>query len=85
MQTIVFCADDNDRVPIVRCTKIEVPLSQVIALDSIEQRIIQLRIYAGFSHRQISISTGLSERSVKRVLDDVIAKIKMPRVRPREV
>jgi len=59
--------------------QLEALVCKVIPLDAIEQKIIHLRISAALSYRQISTSTGLSERSVKRVLENVIAKIREPR------
>ena len=64
---------------------LEALVCKVIPLDGIEQKIIHLRISAALSYRQISTSTGLSERSVKRVLENVIAKIKEPRARVEEI
>lgn len=64
---------------------LETLVCKVIPLDAIEQKIIHLRISAALSYGQISISTGLSERSVKRVLENVIAKIKEPRARVEEI
>lgn len=64
---------------------VEALVCKVIPLDAIEQKIIHLRICNALSHRQISVSTGLSERSVRKVLENVIAKIKEPRARVEEI
>ena len=66
-------------------TQLEALVCKVIPLDAIEQKIIHLRISAALSHKQISLSTGLSERSVKRVLENVISKIREPRVLVEEI
>ncbi len=50
-------------------------VGQVICLKSIERKIICLRIYEALPHSQIAKATGLSERSVKRILENVVTKI----------
>lgn len=76
----------KERAPLkVAPSQLEALVCKVIPLDAIEQKIIHLRISAALSYRQISISTGLSERSVKRVLESVIAKIREPRARVEEI
>ena len=76
----------KDTVPLkVAPTQLEALVCKVIPLDAIEQKIIHLRISEALSHKQISVSTGLSERSVKRVLENVIAKIREPRALVEEI
>jgi len=72
-------------VPKMSPEQIEALVCKIVPLTAIEQKIIHLRICDALSHKQISIFTGLSERSVQRVLENVIAKIRNPRKRVEEL
>lgn len=72
-------------VPKLTPRQLEALVCKVIPLEEIEQKVIHLRICEALSHKQISVSTGLSERSVRRVLENVIAKIQEPRKRVEEI
>ena len=72
-------------VPKMRAKQIEALVCKIIPLDAIEQKIIHLRVCEALNHKQISLSTGLSERSVRRVLENVISKIQDPRKRVGEI
>lgn len=48
----------------------------VIYLESIEKKTTYLRVYESLSLQQIAKISGLSERSVKIILENVVTKIK---------
>jgi len=58
--------------------EIEALACKVIPLDAIEQKVIHLRICNALNHRQISTVTGLSEKSVNKILENVVRKIRDP-------
>ena len=65
--------------------EVEALVCKIIPLHEIEQKVIHLRFCQALSHKQISKCTGLSERSVRRVLENVVAKIQEPRKRVEEI
>ena len=72
-------------VPKLSDEEIETLVCKIIPLQEIELKVIHLRICKALSHKQISLWTGLSERSVERVLENVVSKIKEPRKRVEEI
>jgi len=51
-------------------------IGQVICLESLEKKITSLRVYDALPFDQIAKTTGLSERSVKIILKNVVKKIR---------
>jgi DNA-directed RNA polymerase specialized sigma subunit len=53
----------------------EMLVRKVISLESIERKIIHLRICESLDFEKIEVATGMTRESIKQILSNVIGKI----------
>ncbi len=66
----------NSKSTSVDAAELDSLVKKIISLDLIERKIIHFRTCEALTYEQISLATGLSERSIKKILENIATRNK---------